>query len=139
MCQKTPLLCFSLSLVDIKQNNPDAPSFTLHPHNPALAVSVASELSIQMGTKIVNVKKLEPKPVWQREEKERGWGRKGRTRIRDRYRFWRTIAKVFADGRHTECEHGADCTHHDGVEEHRGLVRLTLLCLCCKVETIAAQ
>jgi hypothetical protein len=43
---------------------------------------------------------------------------------------------VFADGRHAECEHGAHCTHHDGVEEHWGLVRLTLLCLCCKVETI---
>jgi hypothetical protein len=71
--------------------------------------------------------------------KERGKGRKGRTRIRGRYMFWRTIAKVFADGRHTECEHGADCTHHDGVEEHWGLVRLTLLCLCCEIEIIAAQ
>jgi hypothetical protein len=34
---------------------------------------------------------------------------------------------VFANGGHAECEHGADRTHYDGVEEHRGLVRLTLL------------
>ena len=66
-------------------------------------------------------------------------GIKRRTRVRGRYRFWWTIAKVFADGRHTECEHGADCTHYDGVEEHWGLVRLTLLCLCCKVETMAVE
>ena len=74
-------------------------------------------------------RKLETKPVARGREKEgeRG-GEKGRTRIRDRYRLWRTIAKVFADGWHAECEHGAKCTHHDGVEEHWGLVRLTLLC-----------
>lgn len=48
-----------LSLVDIKRDNPDAPSpsLTLRPHNLALVVSVASELSIQMGRKKVNVKK----------------------------------------------------------------------------------
>ena len=40
------------------------------------------------------------------------------------------IAKVFADRWHCECDHGADGTHHDRVEEHWGLVRLTLLCLC---------
>jgi hypothetical protein len=110
-----------------KQDNQDTPSFTLHPHNPALAVSVASELSIQNGKKKVNVKKFEPKPVAKGKEGERE-RRKRRTRICGRYRFWGTIAKVFADGRHAECEHGADCTHHDGVEEHWRLVRLTLLC-----------
>ena len=30
----------------------------------------------------------------------------------------RTIAKVFANGQHTKCEHGANCAHHDGVEEY---------------------
>jgi hypothetical protein len=57
-------------------------------------------------------------------EKER---EERRTRIRDRYGLWRTIAKVFTDGRHRVCEHGADRTQDDGVEEHWGLVRLTLL------------
>ena len=85
------------------------------------------------GKRNVNVKKFEPKPV-AKGRKERGRGRKRRTRICGGYRFCRTIAKVFADGRHTECECGADCTHHNGVEKHWRLMRLTLLCLCCKVE-----
>jgi hypothetical protein len=116
-----------LSLVDIKHDNPFTTSLfiliTLHWPSRSLR-----NYEFKMK-KSVNVKTLEPKPV-AKERKEI----KRRTRIRGRYGFWRTIAKVFADGRHTECEHGADCTHHDGVKEHWGLVRLTLLCLCCKVE-----
>ena len=129
-----------LSLVDIKQDNLDTPSFTRHPHNLALAVSVASELSIrnEKNKKIKLMSKrlnlcLSP---WRGKGKEgEKEGRKRRTRICGRYRFWRTITKVFADGRHTECEHGADCTHHNGVEKHWRLMRLTLLWLCCEVET----
>ena len=37
------------------------------------------------------------------------------------------IAKAFADGWHGECDHGADGAQNDRVEEHWGLVRLTLL------------
>ena len=48
---------FSLSLVDIKQNNREALSITLHPHNPALVVLVASELPIQMIQNMLTLKK----------------------------------------------------------------------------------
>ena len=54
---------------------------------------------------------LEPKPV-------AGGGEKDAHGYAIWYGFWRTIAKALMDGRHTECKHGANCAHHDGVEEH---------------------
>jgi hypothetical protein len=72
-----------LSPVDIKQDNPHAPSLTLHPHNPALVVSVASELSIQMGRR----KCLSP---WQKE------GRGGREGEKDARGY---VIGIGSDGR----------------------------------------
>jgi hypothetical protein len=47
-----------------------------------------------------------------------------------------TVAHALADGWHAECENGANEPQYYRVEEHRGLVRLALLCVRARVSVL---